>query len=175
MCKKRKKAVGKMKRWMLNHKLVYPDCSLPDYPCEAPDHTRPSSVLFMLNVAIPITLWQEDVDSIMTKALNGGINYWCNEVKILGPCRGKNAAEHISRFGELRLYLTDETSLVDRPILNEHRDMTLDKFLSGIRQYVAERGGVARDETGRIATSEIDAAAADSIIQYALFGEIVYS
>lgn len=175
MCKKRKKAVGKLERWMLNHKLISPDCSLPDEPGEEVEYTQANTVLYMLNVMIPIVLRQEDVDDIMTTALEGGINYWCSEVKILGACRGKNAAEHLSRSGELRLCLTDETNDIERPVRHEHRDLTLDKFFTGVRRYVAERGGITRDECGRIDVAEIDAAAADSIIQYALFGEIVYS
>lgn len=40
--------------------------------------------LEVVKVALEIVLTQEDIDDIMCGALEGGINYWCDEAKVMG-------------------------------------------------------------------------------------------
>lgn len=78
----------------------------------------------ILKITAEIVITQEDVDDIMSTALDSStLQCWCSEVNVVGRYLGEYASEQISRGGELELY-------------------------------------------------EI---AADEIIQYALFEEIVYS
>lgn len=125
-----------------------------------------------------ITVTNQDIDDIVCTALEGGINYWAVEAEVVGEYRGKWAYEQISRDGELVIYL-------DEPFDKDDTDAyTLDKasFLRGLRMYLEDPEKpydiVEFDEdTGKnvIDTGEVDAVVADMILQYAMFGEIVFA
>lgn len=121
---------------------------------------------FVLEVSRQIVVTRQDIDDIMCCALEGGINYWCRKAEVVeGIYYGEYASEQISHGGSLRLYDSEE---------DEVYVLTLDKFLNGIS--LACRDGYA-DEwfDGEILDCcQIDAEAADIIVQYALFGEVVY-
>ena len=129
----------------------------------------------ILNVDMQIKVTGEDVDDIMATALEGGINYWCWKAEVVGGYLGKYASEQISRGGELKLYDSDEMKIYT---------LNRDKFLSGLKRYIAF-GNTAclfrETDTIGIYTGEIslnacmlDASAADMIIQYALFGDVIF-
>ena len=116
---------------------------------------------------INFKLNMQDIDDIMACALEGGINYWCSEAKVIGEYLGEYASEQISRGGILELYDTedDEVYLFD-----------IKKFIQGFEAWVENgydyNGAVSAN--GKVDTSLIDAGDADTIIQFALFDEIVY-
>lgn len=116
---------------------------------------------------INFKLNMQDIDDIMACALEGGINYWCSEAKVIGEYLGEYASEQISRGGILELYDTedDEVYLFD-----------IKKFIQGFEAWVENgydyNGAVSAN--GKVDTSLIDAGDADTIIQLALFDEIVY-
>lgn len=116
---------------------------------------------------INFKLNMQDIDDIMACALEGGINYWCSEAKVIGEYLGEYASEQISRGGILELYDTedDEVYLLD-----------IKKFIQGFEAWVENgydyNGAVSAN--GKVDTSLIDADDADTIIQLALFDEIVY-
>ena len=116
---------------------------------------------------INFKLNMQDIDDIMACALEGGINYWCSEAKVIGEYLGEYASEQISRGGILELYDTedDEVYLFD-----------IKKFIQGFEAWVENgydyNGAVSAN--GKVDTSLIDADDADTIIQLALFDEIVY-
>ena len=117
-------------------------------------------------VTINFKLNMQDIDDIMACALEGGINYWCSEAKVIGEYLGEYASEQISRGGILELYDTeDEVYLFD-----------IKKFIQGFEAWVENgydyNGAVSAN--GKVDTSLIDAGDADTIIQLALFDEIVY-
>ena len=118
-------------------------------------------------VTINFKLNMQDIDDIMACALEGGINYWCSEAKVIGEYLGEYASEQISRGGILELYDTedDEVYLLD-----------IKKFIQGFEAWVENgydyNGAVSAN--GKVDTSLIDADDADTIIQLALFDEIVY-
>lgn len=121
---------------------------------------------FEIRVEIKVNLTRQDIDDIMACALDGGIVYWCFKAEVLGDYLGEYASDQISRGGKLKLYDSEngEKYWLDR-----------DKFLNGFKLWL-ENGG---DEYGAVSNGtvdcgEIDAACADEIIQYALFGEVVY-
>ena len=47
---------------------------------------------------------QENIDDIMSMALEGGITYWCGQAKVKGKYLGNYGSEQISRGGTLYLY-----------------------------------------------------------------------
>ena len=122
---------------------------------------------FEVKVEIRVELTQQDIDDIMVAALEGGINYWCDEAAVEGgEYLGKYASDQISRGGTLLLHDTDEDA---------YRKLYLEKFLKGFKLWL-ENGG---DQYGAVQGHEvdccnIDAGCADEIVQYALFGEVVY-
>lgn len=122
---------------------------------------------YEVKVEIRVELTQQDIDDIMVAALEGGINYWCDEAVVEGgEYLGKYASDQISRGGTLLLHDTDEDA---------YRKLDLEKFLKGFKLWL-ENGG---DQYGAVQGHEvdccnIDAGCADEIVQYALFGEVVY-
>ena len=122
-----------------------------------------------IKVEMEVVIEDDDIDDIMVSALEGGINYWCWKAEVVGEYLGEWAHEQISRGGELKLYDIESD---DTWILNK------EKFLKGIEKFLLTEDGVesmfAQNESILIDPSMIDAGMADSIVQYALFGEIVF-
>ena len=118
---------------------------------------------------------QEDIDDIMCTALEGGITYWCKHAEsTINDMEWRNANnvhwlhEVISRGGEI--ILTDED--------NVKYKLTLHHFMTGLQKLIDESGEYYLEQTNdgyTLETSEIDADIADLIIQYAIFGELVFS
>lgn len=121
---------------------------------------------FPVKIEITVNLSTQDIDDIMVAALEGGINYWCSKVKVVGEYLGECASEQISRGGKLRLY--DKES-ADTWIL------TRNKFLKGLKLWLTNGMDVDHGivENG-LETSVIDAVQADCIIQYAIFGKVAF-
>ena len=107
----------------------------------------------------------EDIDDIMSAALDGGIAYWCCKAKVVGKYLGEYASEQIARGGVLLLYDSEDGSV---------NELTLEKFLTGLRLWIEDERAFHLTEAGRLDVEQIDAAAADAIIQYALFDDVVY-
>lgn len=118
-----------------------------------------------INLKIEVT--DEDIDDIMTTALEGGITYWCNKAEVEGKYLGEYASEQIARGGTLKLYPADE---------DKTYTLTLEKLLKGIEQAIEEEYFLSYEWWGvsGIDTMNVDADVADVIIQLALFGTIVY-
>jgi len=127
---------------------------------------------FEVLVQIRAALTQQDIDDIMVSALEGGINYWCRRVVVQGDYLGEYASEQISRGGKLAVWL-DEPFEDDKTCYMLDRD----KFLAGFKLWL-EKGGDSYDaidySDGTVDCGQIDATCADEIVQYALFGELVF-
>jgi hypothetical protein len=119
-----------------------------------------------------VYLTQQDIDDIMVAALEGGINYWCWRVVVQGDYLGEYASEQISRVGKLAVWI-DEPFEDDKTCYMLDRD----KFLAGFKLWL-EKGGDSYDvidySDGSVDCGQIDATCADEIVQYALFGEVVF-
>lgn len=126
-----------------------------------------SQVPFEVTAKLKVTLTGQDIDDIMVAALEGGITYWCAATEVrVGKYLGKYASDQISRGGTLLLY--DRGS-------DAKWELTLEKFLHGVKLYLEQEKDAANIiDHGKLNTLEVDACVADSIIQYALFGEIVF-
>ncbi len=119
---------------------------------------------FIIRPRIGITLTREDIDDIMVTALEGGICHWCGKAEPSGNYLGRYASEQIGRGGTLVLHDAESS---------DKWELTLEKFLDGARLYFEKSSGI-HVENGRIDTSDIDADAADSIVQLALFGDLMF-
>jgi len=119
---------------------------------------------FPVHIEMDVSITQQDIDDIMVTALEGGINYWCRKAKVVGEYLGECASEQISRGGSLILYDAES---------NDRWELTLKKFLNGVKLYF-EQGCHVQVEDNAIDAGDIDANDADCIIQFALFGEVVF-
>ena len=120
---------------------------------------------FTVRPQIEVNLTQQDIDDIMVSALEGGINYWCSEAEVVEEKRCSDwGHEQIARGGVLILHDAENS---------DKCELTLEKFLNGVKLYF-EDGCHIQVEDGCIDTCDIDANDADCIIQFALFGEVVY-
>lgn len=121
-----------------------------------------------IEVKFDVNVTQEDIDDIMCSALEGGICYWCRKVEVVGDYLGEYASEQISRGGALILYDAES---------NDKWELTLDKFMDGLYEFLIEcPDRIEGDELNGywVDPGNIDGCAADTIIQYALFGSVVF-
>lgn len=114
-----------------------------------------------------VLVTQQDIDDIMTTALEGGITDWCWKAEVIGGYLGEFASEQISRGGTLKLYDSEsgEKYLLDK-----------EKLLNGIKKAIAD--DIYPDyewrNNGRLDCCQIDADVANAIVQLALFEDIIY-
>lgn len=107
----------------------------------------------------------------MITALEGGINYWCNRVEVVGDYLGRYPSEQISRGGTLRLYESDDGIVFD---------LTQENFLEGVKLYMEEVTNSSNildtNEEGEccVDPSNVDVIVADAIIQFAVAGYLMY-
>ena len=126
---------------------------------------------FGMKVAFEIvttkTIDNQMIDDILVAAMEGGINYWCVRAlpkdndykKELG---GEYASDVISRGGTLVFKLSepfDESGKLEY-------ELTLENFKKGCE--LNQKNNPTFD------FEEHDAGDADNIIQYALFGELIF-
>ena len=117
-----------------------------------------------------VTVTDADIDDIMCTALEGGITHWCFKAEVVGERLGDYASEQISCGGTLHLLDDDGTVYV----------LTREKFVEGLRKFLSEDNDydclcLEDDGSYSLDTCQIDAIAADIIVQYAVFdGELVF-
>ncbi len=118
-------------------------------------------------ISLEIVVTDEASDVIMCGSLEGGVTYqWCYAANVIGDYLGEYASEQISRGGELEMC---DRETEDKWIL------TKEKLLIGIAKWL--RSGCNPKESvkdGVLDTCVLDAIDTDNIVQYALFGEIVF-
>lgn len=122
--------------------------------------------VFSVSYESTVRLTSQDIDDIMVDAFEGGITYWCGKADVVGDYLGEYASDQISRGGSLVLY--DNGS-------SDKWELTLEKFLNGIKLWLMNDADVYHGvHEGRLDAGQLDSCAADSIVQYALFGEVVF-
>lgn len=119
---------------------------------------------FTVRPQIEVNLTQQDIDDIMVAALEGEINYWCREAEVVGEYLGEYASDQISRGGSLILHDAESS---------DKWELTLEKFLNGVKLYF-EDGCHVQVEDNCIDAGDIDASDTDCIVQFALFGKVVF-
>lgn len=124
----------------------------------------------VIQIEMDVILTDEDIDDIMVSALEGGITYWCGSAEVDGEYLGEFASDQISRGGQLVLRDMED---------GKKYTLTKEKFIEGVKMYLKDEGAAAcltiSGNKARIDPGFVDGNAADSIIQYALFGELVYA
>lgn len=109
----------------------------------------------------PYTVTNEMVDDILCAALEGGINYWAVKASPTVPPQGDLfASDMLTRGANLRIVDFD----------GGKHTLTLANMKAGIRKAAAHYG-----QTVEAFYEDHDAGAADTAVQFALFGELVYA
>lgn len=123
--------------------------------------------MFEIEGTYTLTVTETDIDDIVCTALEGGITYWCNKAEVVGDYLGDWAHEQISKGGTLIFHDTEE---------DEKYELTRDKLLNGIKLAYEQNWFSSYGWTdGKVLdTCQIDADVADTIIQLALFEEVIY-
>lgn len=110
----------------------------------------------------------EDVDDIMESVMTG-CTYWCEKAVPVEGYLGEYASEQISHGGTLEFFPYEDDSVV----------LTPDNFREGLHAWLKTRNQEDLEERilkdNRIDPGQIDANDADSILQYALFSDIIYA
>ena len=114
-------------------------------------------VKFILKVS------NEDIDNIVSIAFEDGISYWCNKTEVVG--------DQISHGGVVKLYdfdNGDNYTLTKSAMLEGISKAIIDGFFLEYECVKFDDGIITLD------TCQVDEEIADAIVQYALFGKIVY-
>lgn len=122
---------------------------------------------FEFEITTKFTVTEEDIDDIVCTALEGGINYWACEARVVGEYLGEWGHEQIARGGKLIIVDAEE---------DEEYELTKEKLLHGIKLAIEQEyyKRYSWYYEGKLDTCQIDAEVADVIIQLALFDEVVF-
>ena len=117
-------------------------------------------ILIKVNDTEVIT--DEQMSDLLVAAFEGGINYWCGEVSITkNPKDVEYASEVIASGGTLDIH-DDESDATE--------ELNQEKMIKGIVLGMEW----AEVDNVQVLMDGHDAETADVIVQYALFGEIVF-
>ena len=114
-----------------------------------------------------LDLTGNDIENIVVTALEGGIGHWATLDNSTPEWERKPRELPVSQFATQLLLENKGIRLIDEEDEEKSFELTLQKLLAGVELYINHEVPTDIDD--------IDAAAADMIFQYALFGEIVYS
>lgn len=115
-----------------------------------------------LTITKTIKIDNQLIDDLIVTALEGGINYWTSKVEVQdGDYKGGEfASDVISRGGTLIIHVPDAFK-------KTKFKLNLENFEVGIRSFMEKYPDVDLND-------DYDAGDADLIMQFALFGEIVF-
>ena len=114
----------------------------------------------------------ENIDDILCTAFEGGINYWCSRVEVIGDWFGaKYASEVVSKGGRVKLINDEEP---DREPLTLLKENVVPAIEAIHKRVMDNRGRGRRSSLEEWLEGEYDAGDADMIVQQAVFGELVY-
>lgn len=131
------------------------------------------------NFTVGHSLTEEDILDILTTAIEQGIYYWAcidNDHPDWIEARNQWKSEHndvpcwcdtafrVMQNGKAIIFYDEEDN--DKVL-----ELTMDKFLQGCAKFTEWSG---KDIHKAIDEADFDAVDADCIIQFALFGEVVY-
>jgi hypothetical protein len=117
-------------------------------------------------VTVQKQITESDIENIVVTAFEGGCNYWMGLIRTK-EWEDKPKNEPLGTWATKLLIEGKTIKLYDIEDDEEGWELTLEKVLKGIELNVVNRPFDCDLE-------DFDAYTADCIIQYALFGEIVY-
>ena len=108
-------------------------------------------------ITVPTAVSNYNLDCILSYCFDGGSGYWIDRIEVVDDdYKGaKYGSEVISHDGEVKVFHDDRFGLLTKPML-----------LKGCELYAIRRREWRPDD--------FDAEDTDIILQYALFGDVVY-
>ena len=134
-----------------------------------------------MKLNVQIELRPEDINDILCTAFEGGVDYWCSGIVgrdgdlaqlPMNQMGIEYEYEHVGYGGKLEVYVKSNN--------NTAMILDLENFQSGLQKWIDKNPDsveVHHDYRNKYTTLDIgniDAGDADCIVQYALFGELVY-
>ena len=113
----------------------------------------------------PFTITDQLIDDTLCTALEGGINYWADSATPDAWPEGVTYASDAVTKGAALVIAVNEDD--DNP--GVHLDRAA--MVRGIRRYCKE----FHTTPANLDDDPVDASGADAIVQYAVFGELVYA
>lgn len=106
---------------------------------------------------------RRDIDDLLITAFEGGINYWCQSLVVVGdwPSGAEFASGCVSRGSVIELYVPGEDTIYP---------LTLKALIEGIGQAIQH----FNEPSLEAFMDNHDATYADVAVQYALFGDVIY-
>lgn len=127
-----------------------------------------------VRVEIKLALSDQDIEDLMVTALESGIGYWACLDNRSDTFRDAPDDEPVSITASKILLNGGGLTFLDDEDHSIEWVLTLKKLLSGIKKFLENEGGSNCIMDGELDLGMIDAQAADNIVQYALFNELVY-
>lgn len=124
-----------------------------------------------MNAEIPKTLFflvsvtPQLIEDILATAFEGGINYWCDNIYVKGN------SEYVGDYSQV--LLRGGTLILAELAMGSHHyyELNLTGILRGLERYFSAR---LDPNAGWDNCVDFDDAAADAVVQYAIFGDVIY-
>ena len=136
-----------------------------------------------ISLQVDLVITQELLDAILVTAFEGGINYWCsgaqqnNEEAIFGrDFNDSNFAFYVDQKHRFcyELYDTDSGDSFHNNVKGiGYTDLTIESLVKGIRKYIYHQNSM-NEPINILAEGTWDVNDADMIVQFAVFGELVF-
>tara|TARA_R100000152_G_scaffold10353_1_gene4281 strand:- start:6074 stop:6466 length:393 start_codon:yes stop_codon:yes gene_type:complete len=129
-----------------------------------------------MKVNVTIELNVQDIMDLLCIGFEGGVNYWCESIQGIGGDTSKlperryevqHEYEWLAIGGRLEIGADGEIHTLTPEMLEKGLQLWIDK--NSVEVYYDQRRKKSVVELGNI-----DAGDADNIIQYSLFGKLVY-
>jgi hypothetical protein len=128
-------------------------------------------------IRVPIELDDEFFDDIICTMFEGGSNYWLGKIQVIHPDGEKPSgmpasewiASAVNKDGMIKILPQEDTVTV---ILDKKR--LVDGLEKWITRHPSSVSLINENEKNSIDAGNIDADDADAILQYAVFGELVF-
>lgn len=139
-----------------------------------------------IKVELEVMVMPEDIDDIICTALEGGIGYWACLDNSTEDFKNAPEEETTSETTSRLLKEGKTITLIDEEE-DERHELTLEKLLAGIKLYLEDKKRPYNILADNLSSAEyrkgvyeldccmVDADVADMIIQYAIFGELVFA
>lgn len=111
-----------------------------------------------ITVTRTVEATDQNLDDIMSTALEGGICYWCYKVEVDDYHGAKYASDAVSKGATMSLFDSED---------GKKYTLTKKDLLKGVAKYLEAHPEFHVDH-------DQDAGSCDEIVQYALFGEAIY-
>ena len=134
---------------------------------------------FEVVVTKRVLLTEEDIEDIVVTALEGGIGYWACLDNTGDAYENAPDDEPTAITCTKELLAGNTVVFLDEEDWEDGKDtvyeLNIEKLLKGVQLWLENSTFDFIDRDGKLNFDMFDAIQADSIIQYALFGEIVFA